>query len=74
MLTEKYFDTGDVTIHYVEGPHSGPPLMLLHGISGQWQVFQTIMPSLIIRWQVFALDNRGSRRCTPWTRTQIPDH
>lgn len=33
--------------------------MLLHGITGQWQSYQTIMPGLIMRWHVFALDNRG---------------
>ncbi len=53
------FDTGAVTIHYAEGPASGPPLVLLHGGSGRWQGFASIMPDLAADWHLFAPDFRG---------------
>jgi pimeloyl-ACP methyl ester carboxylesterase len=62
MLTEKVFGTGDVVIHYVEGPPAGPPLLLLHGLSSRWQSFLSIMPALAMRWHVYALDLRGHGR------------
>jgi pimeloyl-ACP methyl ester carboxylesterase len=59
MLHEKSFDTGTVTINYVEGPRSGAPLLLIHGLSVRWQIYLPIMPPLLMRWHVYALDNRG---------------
>lgn len=59
MLTEKTFDTGEVTINFAEGPSSGPPLLLLHGISSRWQSFLSLIPVLSLRWHVYALDLRG---------------
>lgn len=59
MLAEKTFDSGEVVIHYVEGPPSGPPLLLLHGLSSRWQSFLAMMPVLSMRWHVYALDFRG---------------
>ena len=59
MLTEKTFDTGEVLINYAEGPASGPPLLLLHGLSSRWQSFLALIPVLAMRWRVFALDLRG---------------
>jgi pimeloyl-ACP methyl ester carboxylesterase len=62
MLQEKTFDTGEVTLNYAEGPASGPPLILLHGLSGRWQGFLPLMPYLTTQWHVFALDQRGHGR------------
>ncbi|MFO7697170.1 MAG: alpha/beta hydrolase [Anaerolineae bacterium] len=59
MLREQTFDAGLVTISYVEGPPSGPPLVLLHGGGDRWQCFLPIIPSLVMRWHVYALDLRG---------------
>ncbi len=59
MLTEKTFDTGEVTISYAEGPAAGPPLLLLHGLSSRWQSFLSLIPVLSLRWHVFAPDLRG---------------
>ena len=59
MLKEQPFDTGRVTINYAEGPASGPPLVLLHGIISRWQYFLPIIPNLSIRWHIYALDFRG---------------
>ncbi len=59
MLTEKNFDTGTVTIHYVEGPPSGKPLVLLHGMTTWWQTFLPVLPNFVIRYHTYALDLRG---------------
>lgn len=60
MSHEKTFDTGEVTIHYVEFPASGPPLLLLHGLTSTWQNhWTTIIPRLTPNWHVCACDFRG---------------
>jgi pimeloyl-ACP methyl ester carboxylesterase len=59
MLKEKKFKTQGVSINYAEGPISGPPLVLLHGIPGRWQEFLPIIPYLMAQWHIYALDFRG---------------
>ena len=59
MIQEHLFDTGEVSINYVEGPPSGPPLVLLHGGGDRWQCFIPIIPTLAERWHIFAPDLRG---------------
>jgi pimeloyl-ACP methyl ester carboxylesterase len=59
MLKEQIFNADVVTINYVEGPPSGPPLVLLHGGGDRWQYLLPIIPSLVMRWHVYALDLRG---------------
>lgn len=59
MLKEKFFDTGVVRINYAEGPPSGSPLVMVHGLPGYWQEFLPIIPALTMRWHIFALDSRG---------------
>ena len=59
MLIEKSFNTGTVTLNYAEGPQSGPPLVLLHGLPGRWQEFLPIMPTMSLLWHTYALDYRG---------------
>ena len=59
MLIERSFNTGSVTINYAEGPDSGPPLVLLHGLPGRWQEFTPVLPALILQWHMYALDYRG---------------
>jgi pimeloyl-ACP methyl ester carboxylesterase len=58
-LEEKSFDSGEVTLNYAEGEDNGPPLILLHGLGRRWQVFLPLIPSLSLRWHVYALDLRG---------------
>jgi pimeloyl-ACP methyl ester carboxylesterase len=62
MLTEKTFDTGIVSINYVEGPSSGIPLVLLHGATLRWQHFLPVLPYLSFRYHTYALDLRGPGR------------
>lgn len=58
-LKEATFNTGVVQLHYVEGPDTGPPLVLMHGICSRWQSFLPLMPALSMRWRVYAFDFRG---------------
>lgn len=59
MLKEQIFNADAVTLNYVEGPPSGPPLLLLHGFTNRWQDFLPLIPSLAIEWHIYALDFRG---------------
>jgi pimeloyl-ACP methyl ester carboxylesterase len=59
MLKESSFNTGTTEINFAEGPRSGPPLLLLHGLPGRWQEFLPIMPTLSLLWHTYALDFRG---------------
>ena len=59
MLKQKSFETGHGTLNYVEGPASGPPIVLLHGITGNWDNFAPIISTLVLKWHVYAVDFRG---------------
>ena len=59
MLTERDLDTGAITLHYAEGPDAGPPLVLLHGLTGNWQSMQIFFPVFTPAWHVYACDLRG---------------
>ncbi|MCI0353494.1 MAG: alpha/beta hydrolase [Acidobacteria bacterium] len=58
-LREASFDTGAVKLNYVEGPETGPPLVLMHGICNRWQSFLPLIPPLSMRWRIYAFDFRG---------------
>jgi pimeloyl-ACP methyl ester carboxylesterase len=59
LLKELSYQTGVVAINYAEGPPNGPPLVLLHGLTGRWQAFLSVIPALSVRWHDYALDFRG---------------
>jgi pimeloyl-ACP methyl ester carboxylesterase len=59
MLLERTFNTGEITINYAEGPRSGPPLVLLHGLTGWWKDFRPLISHLANEWHIFAPDQRG---------------
>jgi pimeloyl-ACP methyl ester carboxylesterase len=61
-LEEQTFEMNGVFINCALGPSSGPPLVLLHGITERWQTFLPLMPSLSTKWQLYALDLRGHGR------------
>jgi pimeloyl-ACP methyl ester carboxylesterase len=69
MLTERQFDTGEVVINYAEGETVGPPLVMLHGATLNWQSFMDLIPTLERNWRVYACDLRGhgksGRAATP---------
>lgn len=74
MLKEQAFQADDVTINYVEGPPSGPPLVLLHGGGDRWQHFWPLIPSLVMRWHVYALDLRGHGRSGRAPGQYLPEY
>lgn len=60
MLTEKTFDTGELVLNYAESDSNGaPPLVLLHGLTSQWQHMAYPLAALQEQWHVYALDLRG---------------
>jgi pimeloyl-ACP methyl ester carboxylesterase len=58
-FTHHVCETSGVPIHYVEGPASGPALLVVHGGTLQWQTFHPILPALAERWHLYACDLRG---------------
>lgn len=56
---QKSLRSGDVNIHYAEGPPNGPPLVLLHGLARDWHSFSGLLPELSSGFHVCALDLRG---------------
>ncbi|HZN11633.1 MAG TPA: alpha/beta hydrolase [Blastocatellia bacterium] len=60
MLHEHKFKTGALSLHFARTDHDGaPPLLCLHGVTRGWQSFLPLLPALALRWQVYALDQRG---------------
>lgn len=58
-MQERMVRIGDQTLNCAVGPGNGPPLVLLHGVTRCWRDFDALLPSLMERGQVFALDHRG---------------
>jgi|WetSurMetagenome_2_1015567.scaffolds.fasta_scaffold110684_3 pimeloyl-ACP methyl ester carboxylesterase len=59
LFRESAFDTGKVVLNYAEGPAAGPPLVMLHGGSGRWQLYSEMLFRLAQRCHVYAPDLRG---------------
>jgi pimeloyl-ACP methyl ester carboxylesterase len=59
MFSERSFEANGLSLNLAVGPASGPPLVLLHGVTRRWQDFLTLTPWLTPLWQVHALDFRG---------------
>jgi pimeloyl-ACP methyl ester carboxylesterase len=69
MPQEKFFDTGEVKINYLDyGNPSSEPLVMLHGGAWSWQEYLSLMPTLSRRWHPYALDLRGNGRSGCSTR------
>ena len=58
-FTDGYFDTGEVRLHYIEGPKSGPPLVLMHGATSNCHDWEGLFPALSQHWHIYSLDVRG---------------
>lgn len=71
LFREATFDTGKVLLNYAEGPASGPPLVMLHGGSGRWQLYFEMLAELAKRCHVYAPDLRGHGKSgwVPWGYT-----
>jgi pimeloyl-ACP methyl ester carboxylesterase len=58
-LESKTYPGQSISIHYVEGPPNGPPLVLLHGLTRDWRSFSVLFPELVPRFHIFSVDLRG---------------
>ncbi len=62
MLTENFFDSDGIRLHYIDYGGEGPPLVLLAGLGGTAQLFRGLAPRLAGRFRVTALTRRGHGR------------
>jgi pimeloyl-ACP methyl ester carboxylesterase len=62
MLHERTYDCDGHSLNVAVGPESGPPLVVFHGVLRGWRDFMPLLPSLALRWQIFAPDQRGHGR------------
>jgi len=51
-------DDGSI-INYAEGPNNGKALLLIHGQTGAWKDYITVLPELSKKWHIFAVDCYG---------------
>ncbi len=58
LLTQRSYDTGEVTLNYVE-IGEGDPLVLLHGFTSDWRSWSQEIGLLSHRWRVLVPDARG---------------
>ena len=58
-MRETSIEAGPVRLNVAAGPDSGPPIVLLHGVTRRWQDFLPVLPALAARWRVVAPDARG---------------
>ena len=59
MFASGYLPIENGRVHFVTGPPSGPPLLLLHGVTRNWRDWSLLLPTLAARRQLFASDFRG---------------
>jgi esterase len=58
--TDHFVTVNGLRLHYLDYGHSaGPPLLLLHGLSGHAHTFDAVAPHLVDRYHVLSLDVRG---------------
>ena len=58
-LHETTVSFDDRQINFAEGPDAGPPLLFIHGISGRWQDWDSVVDDFADEWHVYAVDLRG---------------
>lgn len=51
-------------INYAEGPNNGEALLLIHGQTGAWESYTSVLPELRKNWHVFAVDCYGHGKST----------
>jgi pimeloyl-ACP methyl ester carboxylesterase len=59
MLTDDFFDSDGVRLHYIDWGGSGPPLVLLAGLGGTAHLYRGLAPRLAERFRVVGLTRRG---------------
>lgn len=73
-LKEHIFNTRTVAINFAEGPPTGPPLVLLHGGGDRWQYFLPLIPHLVAKWHLYAVDLRGHGKSGRVPGKYRPEH
>ncbi len=59
MFQESKWSTPQGPLNVARGPASGPPLVLLHGVTRTWRDWVALMPHWAARYEVWAVDLRG---------------
>ncbi|MEX2245725.1 MAG: alpha/beta hydrolase [Dehalococcoidia bacterium] len=62
VLTEDFFDSDGVRLHYIDWGGSGPPLVLLGGLGGTARLYGGLAPRLGERFRVASFTRRGHGR------------
>jgi len=62
MFREHFSNANGVQINFAQVPSSGCPVVLLHGVTSEWQSFLPLVPELARINYVYALDLRGHGR------------
>jgi pimeloyl-ACP methyl ester carboxylesterase len=58
-VEQRFFRAGPVSLNVAVGSPTGPPLILLHGVTRRWQDFASLLPGLAPFYRVHAFDLRG---------------
>jgi esterase len=57
--TSRHLEISGLTFHYLDGGGDGPPLVMLHGLTGHAHTWDHTAAALGARFRVYALDQRG---------------
>ena len=58
--TDQFVRVGDLNLHYLEWGEAGaPPVIMVHGLSGNAHNFDNLAPHLATRYRVISVDVRG---------------
>lgn len=66
---ERFFDTGEVRLRYLEGPNNGPALVLVHAQAMTCESYSRVAPDLSADFHVFLPEVRG-HGLSSWTPGQ----
>ena len=58
-LDSSFISIGDFEYAYSIGPDNGPPLLLMHGLSGNQRTWEPVLPYLMDHYQIITIDQRG---------------
>lgn len=65
MIHEQIIEVGGKATNVAIGPENGPPLIMFHGVTRRWQTFIPLIPNLMARFQIFAVDFPGHGKSEP---------
>ena len=58
--TDRFVRVGDLNLHYLEwGDAGAPPVVMIHGLSGNAHAFDNLAPHFVPRYHVISVDVRG---------------